>query len=460
MDLLLINPPYNYGKGNKWRGIAGNMPSLGLALIAAYAREKGYSVKILDCFAEKIGIEEIDEHLPKEEIRFIGITTFTSYIKKAYKLAERIRPLHKESKIVFGGVHATFMPDEVLAFDYIDLVVRAEGEEPMLELLNGVPYNEIKNLSYKEDGKIIHNDVRPIIKDLNSYPMPAYDMLPMEKYKAPLGSYRRKPVMNLVTSRGCPGLCTYCSGGFLGSRIRFKTADKIFDEVKYLMENYGIKEITIIDDTFTLFKRRVKEFCELLKKNNVDLSWSCYARIDNVDRELLETMYDAGMHHIGYGIESGSDEILKNIKKGVTVADAVRVVEMTKQVGIEVRCAYMFGNQGETEDTMKQTMRLAKQLNTDFALFNISTPFPGTELFNWGKENGYINTYDWDDYDVSKVILELPTVSNESIMRFYKKSYKEYYLRPRLIWQRIKRIKNFSDLWQNLKAVWAVIKGL
>jgi len=463
MNVLLIDPPWVIeNKKNLWRKVGSCLPSLGLAYIAAVLEKAGHKVKILDCTAEKVSLDIAGDKL--EQIKqniipdFIGLTATTPIFPNALKVAKICRNLFPKAKIVFGGVHPTVRPDEALSYDFVDYVVRDEGEETMLELVSGKKPLSILGLSYKSKGKIIHNKLRPLIKDINKIPIPAYHLLPMSKYYPALGSYKRLPAMSIFATRGCPGRCTFCHRAFRGV-VRARSARSIANEIKTLQKEYGIKEVAFYDDTFTLFKKVVLEFCNILIKEKIGIAWSCFTRADFIDEEMLRGMRKAGCHLILFGVESADEQILKNINKRISLEQVKKVVKLAKKIGVETRASFMIGNPGETEETIKKTVQFAIKLDPDEIQFNITTVYPGTEMFDWAEKNGYIITKDWSKYNMSDIVMKLPTVSPETIMYYYGLVHRKFYLRPRIILRRLLKIRSFTQLKQEIKGALAVLGG-
>ena len=351
------------------------------------------------------------------------------------------------------------MTDEVLKEESIDFVIRGEGEETLNELISGKEIAKISGLSYKIGNKIIHNQSRPVVQDMDTLPIPAYHLLPIKKYFPAKGSYKRLPAMGMMTSRGCPGRCTFCMGNYLGDKIRVRSAEKIFEEILLLHNKYGIKEISFYDDTFTTRKENVKKLCEKIISEKLDISWSCFARVDFVDEDLLKIMKLAGCHQIMYGVESGDEEILKNIHKKISFEKVEKIVKITKKLGIEVRAAFMFGNPGETIETMQKTIDYAIKLKPDVVIFNITTPYPGTEMFKWAKEKGILITENWNEYDLSKPIMNLPTVKPEDVIKYYNKAYKDFYIRPGYLLNRVLKIRNLSDVIDGVSALLGIARN-
>lgn len=458
MPVLLISPPRTISKGNIWKKIDRAVPPLGLAYIGAYLEKRGIEVSILDLQAEHMNPSQFESYLKEVNPDFIGIGATTVEINGALNIAKLSKKIHPGTKIVFGGVHPSIMTEEVLLNPEADFVVRGEGEETLYELVSGSKtIADILGLSYREGEIIKHNHPRPVIADLNEMPMPAYHLLPMDKYKPSMGNYKRLPAASMIATRGCPGRCTFCYTGISGNKTRTRSARNLLEETKLLQKDYKIKEISFYDDTFTAFKENIKEFCEGIIREKIDITWSCMSRIDLVDEEILGLMKQAGCHQIGYGLESANFEILKNIRKPIRMDLARKIVRLTRKAGIDVRAMFMLGNPGETEETIKETINFAIELNPDLVIFNITTPFPGTEMYKWAKENGYLLNKEWSEFDLSDAIMRLPTLSPKKIKYYYRFAYKKFYLRPSYILSRLIKIKSLIDLKNNAKSLFSIL---
>ena len=451
--VLLINPPWVIGEDkNLWKGVASCWPSLGLAYIAAVLEKNGHQVRYLDCTAEKYTVGDTIKVLEnfKDRFDFIGLTATTPLINNALKIADSARKIFPKVKIVFGGVHPSVIPDEVISRPSVDFVVIDEGEETIRELIGGEDPEKILGLVYKKDGRIIKNSFRPLINDLNSIPPPAYHLLPMDKYYPAVGSYKRLPAMILFATRGCPGRCTFCYRTFRGV-VRKRSADDIINEIKILQKNYGTKEVAFYDDTFTLFKDVVKEFCNIIINEKIDITWSCFTRVDYINEDMLLMMKKAGCHLILFGVESADEQVLQNINKRISLDQVMEATKLARKVGIETRASFMIGNQGDNEEAIKKTIDFAVKLDPDEVQFNIATPYPGTELFNWAQEKGYIKTFNWDDYNVSNVVLEAPGLDRAVLQRYYELAHRRFYFRPKIILRRLLRTRSWEQLKQELK---------
>lgn len=439
-SVLLIQPQRGFEKGNVWRLINRCLPPLGLASLGAVLERKGFSVQIFDTTAIGLSQEEIVRQIQASRPDWIGITATTVEINHALQLAALIKQVLPKVKIIFGGAHPTALPGEVAAHPAVDAVVRGEGEETLVALVQASDWAKVQGITWRtESGEIQANPSRPMIADLDKLPMPAYHLLPMKNYRPSIGNFRRLPAISMVTTRGCPGRCTFCSTRAMGERIRVRDASLLADEIEFLVKNYGIKEISFYDDTISWHKVNFTRTLEEIIRRKLDITWSCMSRVDMVDYEMLCLMKRAGCHQVGYGIESSSPEILKNVKKSMDLSVVPNRVRDTKRAGLDVRLMFMFGNPGETPKTMRDTLRYALSMKSDLYVFNITVPFPGTEMFAWAESNGYLGTRNWDHYDLSHAVMRLPTVGPDELIAFYRQAYRTAYLRPGALARRAAR---------------------
>lgn len=443
LDILFIQPPWLRKSGDMWKIFNPRVYPIGLTLLASFIREKGFSSSILDCEVLQIKPDNIRDYLPSSAPKFIGITAFTQTINNALEIAKIVKEKYLNVKVIIGGVHATFTPEETLSSNYIDYVIRGEGEYSLLEILLDKPLEKIKGIAFKKNGKVFINSPREIISDINILPFPAYDLLQIEKYDYFKigGRDYNKPIATIVTSRGCPGQCSYCSSNYLGDRIRFRSAEKIIEEIVFLQKNYNIRDIEFMDDNFTTDRKRVKEFCRLVLKNNLDLTWHCFSRADTVDLETLKEMKKAGCETIHYGLESAVPQILKNINKKISFQKAKEAVLLTKKMGLKVRLSIMIGNPGETEKMVQETIKYAISLDPYQLFVFITTPFPGTKMLRWAKENNLTINPNLSDYGCAAPVMKLSTISVGKIRKYYKIAYFKFYFRPLYIIKRLKDMR-------------------
>jgi len=444
MKVCLINPPWVTKSNNIWTKIRGTLPPLGLLYLAAFLEREGIAADIADYQAGFRSWEAIENELQRKRYDLYGITGTTSIISNAYRIAAMIKACHPDAKVVMGGVHVTALPEEALGKDTVDFVIRGEGEKALLELAKGTALDAIAGLSYKSGGKITDAGGNGVMPDLDALPFPAFHKVDLKSYRPALNSYRRMPAINMMATRGCPGKCTFCNSANVP--LRRRSAGNIYQEMKMLSERYGIKEISFYDDTFTVFHDNINRLCDLLIAGGIDLTWSCFARVDTVTPPLLTKMKGAGCHQVMFGIESVSPEILKNIRKNIELEKNKEAVRMAKKAGITVRCTFMFGNPGETERTIDETIKYSLELDPDIVLYNITTPYPGTEMFRWAKEAGYLLSENWDDYDLSEPVMQLPTIPVEKLKLKYKEAFRAFYFRPRIIFKKISAMVTLKDV--------------
>lgn len=462
MDVLLVNPPQAFRRESIWNKIMGCTPPLGLALLGAVLERAGLRASVLDGNAEMLGDDDLQHRLAQIKAagaapRWVGVTASTNTFGAAARFSRVAREVFPDAKLVFGGVHASIFPEEALGTAGGDFVVRGEGEAALLALVRGEDPRRISGLAFREGDCVVRTPERAPLADLDTLPIPAYHLLPMQRYRPALGSYRRLPAIGIVISRGCPGRCTFCYGHHLGRVTRHRSVGLVVEEIRLLQKNWGIREISFYDDTFTARRDYVAALCEAMLAGGLDLTWSCFSRVDCVTEDLLRLMKRSGCHQICYGIESGSEEILRNIRKRISLPQARQALAWTRKAGIGTRATFMLGSPGETVQTMEETLRLALDLGPDIALFNITTPYPGTEMFAWAEEHGCLTTKDWGSYDLSRPVMRLPTLSEGELLRFYGRCHRRYYGRGGYLLRRLLGIRTLEDVRVNWRALRSVL---
>ncbi len=467
IDCMLLNPHFTYVKGSIYREISSLDPPLGLISLSSFLNSHGIQTMVYDLNVEISNNTEIPKFLRRisDEYQFskpvFGISFLTPYVGNSYELAEAIKREIPESLIIAGGAHASFMAEEILSSGAIDVVVRGEGELTLKELLEDIPYPQIKGISYASviDGKLqfFHNADRERIMDIDSLPRPAYEQLQLRKYHPILGSYRKLPAANIITTRGCTGKCNFCCKTF-GNKVTFKSPQGIVEEIEFLVQNYKIKHINIYDDTFTLNRSRVMEFCELIIEKKIRIDWTCFARIDTMDKALLQKMKEAGCYQVMYGVENFDQEILNRISKNVEVSTMLEVIRMTKEVGIITRVSMMIGNPQDTWETFNNNIRILKKIKPDIVVASIFTPIPGSELYQWALANDRLLSHNWSEFAGNNSVMKLDYLSQEDVVKQYHKIYSIYYYNIPYLFGRLKRISTFTALWMSVKAFFLILK--
>jgi len=454
-EVLMINPPWVSKDDNIWHGIKSAMPPLGLLSIASYIEEEGFNVAVMDIHVEKYNANQVRRRLAAYNPRVVGISVMTATANAAHMVARLVKEVLPESVVVMGGVHAEAVPAETLCNSAVDIVVRGDGEKPFLSICQGESPEDILGVSYRKDLEVVHNTAQEVEMDLDKYPMPAYHLVPMNKYYPAIGAYRNLPAINMLMTRGCPGKCTFCNSA--NTTLRTRSAERVFNEIKILRERYNVREIQFYDDTFTVSKKNVMRFCELMSEAKLGVTWTAFVRADCFSLKMGKAMKEAGCHQILIGVESADEDILKNIRKPINKARNTKTIDIAHQVGLEVRVAFIFGSQGETVGSMRRSVDYALELDPDIVMFNISTPYPGTQLFKWAQENGYLKHEEWADYELSTFVLKLPTLDEADLLDAYAEAHKRFYMRPSAIKRRLKKIRRAShvrDLWL---AFWFIV---
>lgn len=438
--VLLINPP---------QSTRYPQPPIGLALLASVLERDGYEVKIKDA---NLGSPYLLEELTGTD--YVGITAMTPSIASALTIAHRIKSINPRIKIVLGGNHATLLPKETLqeCVD-LDFIVSGEGEYTFLKLIRSLEYNQtlhnVGGIYYRNGGGIVKTP-EPAQVDMDELPYPAFHLLPYEKYRPHPPHGRLLPFMPMLTSRGCPYRCTFCAGSVFGKRFRSQSAMRVVDEMEYSVQQYGIKEFGFYDDIFVLDKQRVHEICDEILKRNLKILWTCEARVNLVDKELLSHMKATGCYSVAYGIESGSEAILTSLDKDITLQQVCEAVRLSGEVGLESVGYFMVGSPDETCETIKQTIQFAQRLKLDYAQFSVTMPFPGTKLYDRYFTNGKHPS--WDSFVYAgtgnKVspVFESDELSREDIQNYAHQAYKQFYMRPSYVWQRLSSIRSYGDI--------------
>lgn len=463
--ILLIYPPLpmeaRYGKGLKDIGAA--LPPLGLLYLAAAIEKAGYEVKVHDSDLLNSSFNDILNEVGHYEPDFIGIYCNTANYHRVLEYAQGLKKV-SAAPICLGGPHPIIEPAEILAKETIDYVVLGEGEATIVELLAAISAGNdlggVKGIGYKNgSGKVVINESRALIQDLDSLPWPARHLVPLEKYRPAPHHYLTLPMTTMITSRGCPFGCLFCaSRNIWGRRYRTRLVVKVIEEIKFLIKTYGIKNINFWDDLWGLNRHWTEEFCRTMIKEKINISWSCERRVDTVDLEILKLMKRAGCYSIFYGVESLDQACLDAINKGIKVEQAEKVIRLTKEAGIETRVNFILGLPHETPAKVKAMVKKIIKLNPDYIKFNILTPFPGTALYEevkTGKWGAFEENYERATlYFATFLPFGYKSLAELEAMRRY--AFRKFHLRPRYIFSKLKKIKSFKDLkkyWQGLRAV-------
>jgi len=438
--ILLIYPPlskverYSSDIGDS----GGNQMPLGILCLASFMRAKGYEVQAIDAEARRLSADDIIEISNEFNPDFIGISSTTVAFHRAIEVAASLKERF-QTPIILGGAHVSCDYSHAMSFTEFDYAVFGEGEHSLFELcealLNEQQLIGIAGIIYRDDnGAIIKNEVRQFISNLDELPFPAYDLIPdIDLYRPRPQNYKELPVINVITSRGCPGVCTFCSKSVFGNHYRYRSAQNIFDEIQMLRKMYSVKEIYFQDETFLVNKKRIKDLFELLKQADISISWTCLGRITDVDHEFLKWMKENGCWHISFGIESGNPDILKGIKKNISLEKASQLISACKKYSIRTTGFFIIGHPNETLETIEDTIKYALSTDLDYATASINTPFPGSPQYETIEEYGTLDKTDWSQYNFWRPVFVPNGLSENILIKKHKEFYHRFFFRPRTI---------------------------
>lgn len=445
------------------------MPTLGLAYIAGVLEKHGHKVRIIEGMAEIITCEEIGEISGSFDI--VGITSITFLALLAHGVAKEVKARNRNIPVVMGGPHASVVPEDVLSDENIDYVVLGEGEDTFLELVealdNNIDPEGIKGIGYRKNGKVLLTELRPIENNLDEIPLPARHLLPMHLYRSSEVRAKRHPALHMMSSRGCPYNCSFCSNRIMHRcKLRLHSPERVVEEMSILVKDFGAKEIHFWDDCFVFDEDRVYKICALLRKKGLKIPWDCEATITKVNSQLLKEMQRSGCFGVSYGIETGNEERFKKMNKGWLNREKVRqVIKWTKEAGLRARGYFMFGFTGETPEEMEETIRFAKELPLDFATFSLLVPLPGTEDYERARKEGQFDPYYWKHRLLSEISFPLEPlyvpagISKEQLLEVHRRACREFYFRPQIILQRIFELRSLGNLVGSLKGALRILKA-
>jgi radical SAM superfamily enzyme YgiQ (UPF0313 family) len=434
MRILLVNIDYTHHSSS---------PIYGLGYLAAVSRDAGHTVSIFDGNHERASLEHYYEAVRLFRPDLLGFTVMCTGFGRLIQILKYIRARGINVPMIVGGPQIAANPLEFTKYLEVDFGCYGEGEKTLLELIDHLEeaeaWKDIKGLVFRDrKGQYHQTPPRPLLKDLDTLPFPAYDLMKLLDFNHTPVTWpvKKLPYANIYTTRGCPFSCTFCSSHTIwGKRMRARKPEKCVDEIQYLMREFGVREIFIGDDNFTFNKKHPMAFCEELLRRNIDIPWQCPngLRIDTLDEELLVTMKRAGCHAIGLGIESGNDDILKTIKKNLSTALIREKLHLINKVGIRTQGFFILGFPHESRNQILDTIRFAIELPLQSSVFSIMTPYPGSEVYEDYYHAVSVEHVPWDNFDLHHGQSDIDTLPSEELIRLMQKAYLKFYLRPRVI---------------------------
>jgi len=463
MKLLLLYPPdknlIDTGLPKILEEGVGFSPPLGIFYLASSVKQRtNWQVELIDCAAERLTFEQIQARIDEAKPDVLGVTVTTHQLMDCVEIAKIAKKLDPGIKVIFGGPHVHIYPKETMEHVFVDFVITGEAEFSIVDFLNSwnqpAKFGTIPGLYFKSPDGILSGPPPVIISNLDDLPYPARVISKYKLYTSPL--VRAEMVTSMITSRGCPFQCIYCNRPNMGNQFRARSAKNVVDEMQECAE-FGIKHIKIYDDTFTIERKRVFDICDEIRRRNLNISWDIRAHINTVDFEMLKQLKKSGCTLICYGVESGTDEMLKRIRKGVTRKKAAEVFSMTKKIGIQTLAYFMIGLPNETRKQMLETIEFARKINPDYCHFAILVPFPATPVYAEGMASGVLSNDYWMEFaktptEVFKPELWIENVSRVDMELLLLKAYKEFYMRPIYIARRIFEIRSFSEFKRKLQS--------
>ncbi len=422
MRILLVYPPTRFSSYNT---IGLRKPPLGLAYLAAVIKDQ-HEVKIVDFDIDKTNWRQY----PYQAFDVVGISAETAKYPVSLRIAAEAK--ERGATVVMGGPHVSFCDGDALRSGAVDFVIRNEGEQSFASLVKSLcgemPIETVKGLSYLKNGEIERTPDQPFIEDLDSLPLPARELLPLHLYGGPIEG---RPTTSMMTSRGCPFTCNFCSSSQLfGHRWRTRSVESIFEEMELLHRKYRFSGLCILDDTFTLNVDRTIKLSEKLEKKRWDLAWSALSHVRVVARnpDMFRRMARAGLRSIFIGFESGNQEVLEGYRKSATVKESYEAMKILKENALKVTGSFIIGALNESREMINETISFAKKLNPDSAQFTILTPYPGTKLYEQVRDRIFCS--DWEAYTCLHPVLNLDHLSPRELKRLLAKAYFSFYGRP------------------------------
>ncbi len=467
-EIVLLTPPVTlkerYGKLS---GAANTLPSLGILSLAAVLRKEGHSVSVIEASSLGISLKELIEEIVKNKPKYLGISSTTLSIFHASTLADEMKNIDRDIKIIIGGPHLTAIPEETMGlFKSFDFGVIGEGEETMRELIHSLKHggngSDVPGVISREGGKTLRTAPRKFLDDLDRLPFPAWDMLKdfPKKYHPPPFRFRRLPAVYIVTTRGCPYKCIFCDRSVFGNKCRGHSTEYVLELIEYLYNRFGIREILIEDDTFVTFKKRLIEVCEGIIRRGIKISWSCLARADAVTPDILSLMKKAGCWSISYGIETGDPEVMKFMGKNLTLDKVEKAVKWTKEAGMLSKGFFILGHPIDNHVTIKKTIEFALSIPLDDISISMMTPFPGTKLYEIASQYGEFEN-DWRKMNELDVVFIPKGLTKNDLEKYSREMFKRFYLRPARIMNYVGRIvKNPRSLPLYIKGFSAFLKEI
>jgi anaerobic magnesium-protoporphyrin IX monomethyl ester cyclase len=451
---ILLVHPLGYkaaAAGQDISRIANIMPPLGLASIAAYMEQRGTGVDLIDCYARPDSDRAIRDYLLAEKPAFIGLSCTTSSYLDGIRIAQIAKQTVPGIQTVFGGPHVSALKEGLFAnFPAMDFAVVGEGEETMSELARCGRDDpaSIKGLIYRRGSEVINTGYRDKGLVLDDLPFPAYEKLAgfPSSYMLPIFNYPKTPNTSCISSRGCPYACSYCDRSVFQRSFRYNSASYLYEHLRYLRERFGIRHINFYDDQFTFNRKRIEEFCGLMIERPLGMTFNCAVRAEHIDPDLLVLMKSAGCWMMSLGIETGDEELLAQHRQNADLDHLAQKIRMIKAAGLRTKGLLMMGLPGETEASIRRSMKYVFSLPIDD--FNLAkfTPFPGSPIYENIHELGEFEE-DWEKMDCMNFLFVTKGMTRERLEQLFQEFYREHFKRYKVLWGYVTMLWRSPDSW-------------
>lgn len=415
---------------------------LGLGYLAAVLEKNEYQVDVIDCQLLKLSLEDFRSEISKRQPNIVGVTSSTLTYQSALKLVKIVKEACPDCITIAGGPHVTFWDDKALEeCPELDIVVRREGEITMLEMVQKIEadksYDDVLGTTVRKEGKIVKNPDRPYIEDLDGLPFPARHLWPMERLR------EYEDILYLATSRGCVYWCEFCTTVRMhGRKYRMRSPKNVVDELEFLHKTYGAKKFTFCDDAFTVDQPRTEALCSEILQRGLKIEWNCGTRVDMITKDLLMKMKESGCISVWFGVESGTQQVLDAMKKGITPELTIKVLGWVRELGLKPVPNVILGFPGETKKSAWKTIKFVEKIAPDeVGFYNVATPFPGTPMYDIVKEKGWLRVTDFDMYDTTHPIFETPWLSMKDLGKLREGAFHHYYLRTAFLFDKKRKFK-------------------
>lgn len=453
--ILLIHPlGYSPVKASRdISRVANIMPPMGLLSIAAYLEKKGIAADIIDCYAHPDSDSKICSYLKEKNPGYIGLTCTTPIFHDSVRIAKMAKVILPGIMSVFGGAHISALRETILEnYPEVDFSVIGEGEECVESLIkahmNCKALSQIPGLVYREKDDINFTGLRDKGIDLDSLPFPAYEKLEgyPHAYKLPIFNYPKTPNTCCTSSRGCPYACSYCDRSVFRRSFRYNSAAYLYEHMKYLKERFGIRHINFYDDQFTFNRKRVEEFCCMMMNNHLNMTFNCAVRAEHVDFDLMKLMKSAGCWMMSLGIESGDPELLAQHRQNPDLHMLADTIRNIKKAGIRTKGLLMMGLPGESEESIKRSMKYVFSLPIDDFNMTKFTPFPGSPLYQNINDLGTFEE-NWDKMNCMNFLFVPKGMEKKRLEELFIEFYKTHYKRPKVLIGYISMLWKSPDSW-------------